>query len=103
MKATNLQELSLPPSIKLDIKQLKIDIYRGRDIIGLDPKFFGIAKGKSDPFVEINYGGVILRTKVVKSSVNPSSLTSSSFQSVDFDSCRISELRESSQLDREGL
>jgi C2 domain len=70
-KVENVKDLGIPPSIKLEMKQLKIDVYRGANIASLDPSFLGIIKTKSDPYVEFNYGGMIKRTKTVKSSANP--------------------------------
>ena len=53
------------------MKQLKIDIYRGIEIASLDSILFGLGKLKSDPYIEINYGGMVQKTKVIKSSTSP--------------------------------
>lgn len=70
----DVTKLGIPPSIKLAMKQLRIDIYRGVSIASLDSVLFGLGKLKSDPYVEINYGGMIQRTKVCESSADPGSL-----------------------------
>ena len=70
-KIEDVRNLGIPPSIKLKMKQLRIDIYRGMNIASLDSVLFGLGKRKSDPYVEINYAGMIQRTKVCKSTATP--------------------------------
>jgi len=65
----DLGRLPIPPEIKMERKELRIALFQGRSIAPLDRSLTG--KPSCDPYVQVNFGEQILRSKVVKNSLNP--------------------------------
>lgn len=68
-RVENLNQLEVPPTIKLNMKQLRIDVYRGRNIVALDRNFF--SKDNCDPYVLFSFGSLQGKTRIVKKNLNP--------------------------------
>lgn len=102
-KIEDIKDLGIPPSVKLQMKQLRIDVYRAVSIASLDPAIMGFIKTKSDPYFEFNYAGMVKRTKTVKSSADPGMSLSLSLQPEYFDTSGLSNLRQPDICASQGL
>lgn len=68
-RVENLSSLEIPPTIKLNMKQLQINVYKGKDIVALDENFF--SKNSCDPYVSFSFGSLAAKTRTVKKNLNP--------------------------------
>uniref|UniRef100_A0AAY5LAJ1 Extended synaptotagmin-like protein 1b n=1 Tax=Esox lucius TaxID=8010 RepID=A0AAY5LAJ1_ESOLU len=50
---------------------LRIHILEAKDLVAMDKVMGGLKKGKSDPYVKINIGGVKFKSLVIKENLNP--------------------------------
>ncbi|KAJ7999237.1 hypothetical protein DPEC_G00213360 [Dallia pectoralis] len=50
---------------------LRIHILEAKDLVAMDKVMGGLKKGKSDPYVKINIGGVKFKSHVIKENLNP--------------------------------
>ena len=69
IKGSSISELSIPPQIKLDKKEINVCIYRGERIVKMDDGFLGYG-GKADPFVKIFLGGLTIKSSI-KDTLSP--------------------------------
>lgn len=67
-----MSKLQIPPSVKLKMQQMIITVYRGENFAALDSVLFG-AKKSSDPYIIFNFGSMVLKSSVQKSTLNPRS------------------------------
>lgn len=66
---SSIIDLSIPPQIKLDKKEIVICLYRGENIVKMDASYVGFG-GKADPYVKIKLGGLTISSSV-KHDLNP--------------------------------
>lgn len=50
---------------------LRIHLLEAQRLVAKDNRMGGMVKGKSDPYVKINIGGVALKSRVIKENLNP--------------------------------
>ncbi|XP_045561814.1 uncharacterized protein isoform X4 [Salmo salar] len=50
---------------------LRIHVLEAQDLVAMDKLMGGLKKGKSDPYVKINIGGVKFKSHVIKENLNP--------------------------------
>uniref|UniRef100_A0A8C7TNU2 Extended synaptotagmin-like protein 1b n=1 Tax=Oncorhynchus mykiss TaxID=8022 RepID=A0A8C7TNU2_ONCMY len=50
---------------------MRIHLLEGKDLVAMDKLMGGLKKGKSDPYVKINIGGVKFKSHVIKENLNP--------------------------------
>lgn len=50
---------------------LRIHLLEAQNLVAKDNLMGGMVKGKSDPYVKINIGGVVFKSQVIKENLNP--------------------------------
>lgn len=50
---------------------LRIHLLEAQNLVAKDNLMGGMVKGKSDPYVKINIGGVAFKSQVIKENLNP--------------------------------
>ena len=64
------------------MKQLRVEVWRGKDVLSIDKRLFG--KDTCDPYLKLSFGDMLLKTKTQKSTLTPSTRRSPEFNEVFF-------------------
>uniref|UniRef100_A0A8D0ASU2 Extended synaptotagmin 1 n=1 Tax=Sander lucioperca TaxID=283035 RepID=A0A8D0ASU2_SANLU len=67
-----LDEERIPSDVSSNLEGLlRIHLLAGQNLVPKDNLMGGMVKGKSDPYVKINIGGVAFKSNVIKENLNP--------------------------------
>ena len=58
----------------MEMVQIVVDIWRGKNFIGVERKSLFQAKLSCDPYIQVKYGELCLRTKVIRNNLEPGRL-----------------------------
>ena len=69
----DLTDLAIPPEIKMEMSQLRIGVFCGKNMAAMDTGLFQSDSKACDPYVKVNFGTQTIQTKVQKNTTSPGS------------------------------